>query len=251
METQTETPEREEPAAKAAEAPKEAKPVTAVPVALDRGVIAPRDASELNRTLEMLAKGNAFPECFDSPPKRLAAYNVARALMGDQWPIALNHLAYIKGKLMMYGELPGAIAQRTGDLQSKEMYLITKDYQRICIENKNLDAEVWGAQCTIKRGDVSNHFFYTLEEAIKAGQYPPKRRDGSPNHDSPWEKHFKVMLMRKAQAQAIKFIFPEALVGVPIAEDYDEAPDCVDVTPSKNDIAKDLNSRFAAPPREQ
>lgn len=231
------------------EAPPKAVPA---PVIVSRGALAPTDASELARTLNMVAKGGGFPDCFDTTEKRLAAYNMAQSLMGGQWQLAVNHMAFIKGKLAIWGELPGTLAQRTGDVQSKDLFLITKEYIKICFENKNLNAPVWGAICQLQRkGHKPIEFFYTLDEATKAGQYPPKKRDGSPNPDSPWEKHFKIMLMRKAQAQAVKFIFPEALVGVPIAEyDFDEAPDLREVGPSPGALAADITKTYLSDERE-
>ncbi len=232
--------------------PKDDKPKAAaapMPIPVEGGAIVPRDNSELQRTLENHAKGGGFPDCFDTREKRMAAYNLANALMGAEWQLALNHMAFIKGKLSIWGEFPGTLAQRTGELKSKDLFLIDKDYNVISFANKNLQNEVWGAICRLHRKGHEKpvEFFYTLDEAVKAGQYPPKKRDGSPNHDSPWLKHFKTMLLRKAQAAAVKFMFPEALVGVPIAEyDFDAAPDLVkDVTP-KVDKASLLNNNFTA-----
>lgn len=221
------------------EAKEEIKPVATppAPIQVNKGTLMPVNASELVRTVNMIHKGGGFPDCFDTGEKRIAAYHLAQGLMGPkEWQLALNHMAFIKGKLAIYGELPGTLVQRTGQLKSKDLFLIDKEYNVISFANKNLSAPVWGAVCRMWREghEKAVEFFYTLDEAIKAGQYPPRRRDGSPNLDSPWEKHFKTMLLRKAQAAAVKFMFPEALVGVAIAEyEYDLAPDLKDVSPSR------------------
>lgn len=201
------------------------------------GSIVPRDTSELNRTLANIAAGGGFPDRFDTPQKRIAAYNLAQSLMGGKWQLALNHMAPIKGQLTIFGELPGSLAERTGEVQEKHVFALDKDGQKICMDNKNLTANAAAGICQIQRkGRALKEFSYTLEEAIAAGQYPAKRRDGSLNQDSPWMKFTKVMLMRKAMAMAIKFEFPDAILGVPIAEyEYDEAPDLKDVTPHNSD----------------
>ncbi len=222
-------------------------------VALRDGSLAPKDASELSRTLANIAKGGGFPERFDTQEKRIAAYNLAQSLMGPQWQLALNHIAIIKGQMCIYGEMPGTLAERTGEVEEKEVYLLDADYQRINTTNKNLGAEPYAAVCNIKRkGRAKKEFTYTIDEAKKAGQYPPTKWSKQENkkvlnEDSPWEKFKKIMLMRKAMAIGIKFEFPDALVGVPIAEyDFDEAPDIKDVTPRTDSVDKAalLNNNF-------
>jgi hypothetical protein len=216
------------------------------------GSLVAKDHRELGAILTQVASGGGFPQRFDTKEKRLAAYGLGHSLMGDQWQLALNNIAIIKGQMCIYGELPGTLAERTGEVQEKEVYCIDANYNKICTANKNLDAEIYGAVCVIQRkGRVKKEFTYTLDEAIKAGQYPPTKYDKETrkqvhNPDSPWEKFLKVMLMRKAMSMAVKFEFPEALVGVPVAEyDFDQAPDLIkDVTPNQVDKAQLLNDKF-------
>lgn len=213
---------------------------TAAPqILVSNGSMAPQSMSELRLKLAMIAKGGGFPECFDNEAKRLAAYNLAHSLEGNKFQLALNHMAFIKGKLSIYGEYPGALAERTKEVQEKHVYLIDKGYKKICVENANLDAEPYAGVCIIQRkGRERKEFTYTIEQAKTAGQYPAKRRDGSINLDSPWMKFTGTMLMRKAMALGLKFEFADALLGIPIAEyDYDQAPDLVkDVTPTASTV---------------
>lgn len=203
------------------------------PIDVQHGALVPKNSSELHRTLASIAAGQGFPERFDTPEKRIAAYNLAHSLMGSKWQLALNHMANIKGQLTIYGELPGALAEATGEVVEKKVFALDKDAKVICMENGNLSAPAWAGVCRIKRkGRELKEFSYTMDEAIAAGQYPAKRRDGSIIQESPWMRHTKVMLMRKAQALAIKFEFPDAILGSTIAEYvFDEAPDLKDVTP--------------------
>lgn len=239
------------PAAEAVEAPK-TETQAPTPIALNEaGALVPRDAGELARTLKAIADGGGFPARFDTREKRMAAYNLANALMGSRWQLALNNIANIKGQLSIYGELPGALAEQTKEVVMKNVFALDKEKKKICMANDNLGANAWAGICQIQRkGRQMNEFSYTMDEAIAAGQYPAKRKDGSINNDSPWMKFTKVMLMRKAMAMAINFEFPDAKVGVPVAEyDYDEMPDLIkDVTPARTSgRAEDLNSRFGKP----
>lgn len=226
----------------------EKKKIAAVPMLVQDGEVNPRDFTELQQMIAHVAAGGGFPERFDNHAKRVAAYNLAHSLMGGRWQLALNNIAIIKGQMTIYGELPGAVAEQTKEVAEKEVYCLTDGMERICVSNQNIDASGWAGVCIIQRkGRSRKEFTYTLDEAKAAGQYPAKRKDGSINNDAPWMKFTKVMLMRKAMAMAIKFEFPDAMIGVPVAEyDYDLAPDLVkDVTPGI-DRVNELNARFSS-----
>jgi hypothetical protein len=231
------------------EAEAKAKPA---PIPVEEGGLKPTNANQLMTVIKNVSDGKGFPECFKTQAEQIAAYNLAHSLMGGQWQLALNHMAFVKGKLTIYGELPGALAHRTGQVENWKLFAIDKDHKEICVENKNLDSNPYAGVLRVKRkGQEQCEYTYTINEAQVAGQYPATKwdkqtREQVPNPDSPWMKFTKIMLMRKAQSLGVKFQFPEALVGVPIAEyDFDEAPDLVpvkDVTPVNR--AGELNNRF-------
>ncbi len=210
-------------------------------IAVKDGLYDPKNKTELGQLISTIAKGGGFPDCFDTHEKRIAAYNLARGLMGEQWQLALNNLYYIKGKLNIFGDLPRAIAERSGQIQEFKLFVIDKDYKEICTANKNLEQEPWAGVCIVQRkGRDKKEYSYSIEEAETAGQLPA-------GPQSPWSKYRKIMLIRKAQALGIKFEFSDSLLGVDIAEHIHEfAPDLV---PIKNvyqpTAADDLNSTFA------
>jgi len=230
----------------------ESKQATQIAQIDENRLLAPTTATELSNFLSILSRGGAFPETLDTKEKQVAVYQMARSLMGDRWQLAINHIAPVKGRLTIYGELPRAIAEQTKEVEEFRVYVIDSKYNEICLLNKNLDQPAWAGVCEVKRkGRAMKQFTYTIQEAEAAGQYPAmkydretKKRVLSP--DSPWNKYTKVMLMRKAQALAVKFEFPDAMLGVPIAEyDHDVAPDLQevkDVTPENK--ADKLNERF-------
>ena len=230
----------------------EEKPRT---IQLDNSMsLLPSNNEEMARVIAVVSKGGGFPKQFETFEQKVAAFNLATSLMGRRWQLALNNLAIIKEKLMMWGELPGALAQMTGELSYKKVYVIDKDYNEICTSNKNLDAEPFAGVCILKRkGEnpitLGDEFTYTIKEAEHAGQYPAKKRDGSISHDSPWMKYTKIMLMRKAMGMAMKFKFPDALVGCEIAEyNHDIAPDLQDIREVGKSTADQINEAYAAEP---
>lgn len=246
------------PAAEAAKAPSKPKQE----IAVDDGALVAANANQLALILEKVSKGGGFPERFDSAEKRIAAYNLTHSLMGPRWQLALNNVAIIHGQMCIYGELPGALAEQTKEVQEKDVYCIDKNSKRICVSNGNLDESPYAGVVDIQRqGRAKKQYTFTINEAIAANLYPATKWDKTtkqrvPNPDSPWMKYTKIMLMRKAMAQAIKFEFPDAMVGVPVAEyDFDEMPEIKDVTNSvseaRHERATDLNKRFSTPSQAQ
>lgn len=250
--------EDEKPAAQ--QPPPKPEPRVAAPIELLNGLAAPKTMVELNAFLTRLAAGGAFPKVFDTQEKRLASYSLATQLMGTQFQLALNNMTYINDKLVIYGELPGTLARRTGEVQNFRVYLVDEDGLEICPANKNLKKklEPYAGVCEITRkGHEKNVITYTIEEAKKAGQWPPmkdewvnNKRTGKQivNENSPWHKHLPVMLMRKAQIPAYRLVMPESFVSVPIAEEFDRAPDLEEreVNPEAS-AASILNDEETAP----
>ena len=232
------------------EQPKQAEKTKAIQ--LDNSMsLLPSNNEEMARVITVVSKGGGFPKYFETFEQKVAAFNLATSLMGKRWQLALNNIAPIKEKLTIWGELPGALAQATGELITKRVYAIDQEYNEICTKNKNLDASPYAGVCLIKRrGDnAAEEFTYTMTEAGNAGQYPPKKRDGSIANDSPWMKYTKIMLMRKAMGMAIKFKFPDALVGCEIAEyNYDVAPDLEDIREVGKSTADQINEAYASEP---
>lgn len=208
-----------------------------IPIVVDQKtqLMVARDNTELYRMIQTMMKGMAFPKTLDTPEKVVAAWQIAASLRLPP-AVAIQNIAIIHGSACLWGQLPKALAEATGELEDFQLLLIDKDHNVISLENKNLDKEVWGAVCRIKRTKRStNEYTFTLDDAKKAGLH---------NKTGPWKDYTKIMLSRRAISHAIKFDFPDALMGVPVSEyDFNEAPDLKDVTPSKSqeeDIAQKI-----------
>lgn len=199
------------------------------------GKVAARNNAELMRYCGALVSGGGVPARFDTPQKLFAALMYVRELgLPD---VSIRQVANIHGTVSIFGDLPLALAQRTGKLTHIKEQWFDERYDVICFENKNLDSIPMGAVCWLARdGAEPQSFAFTMGDAERAGLYPAK------NPATPWAKYTKLMLRYKARSIALKSLFADAVNGVQIAE-YDldvlpdaSGPDLKDVTPPGTDI---------------
>lgn len=214
------------------------KPRAAMPIAVDQKsqVIIARDNSELYRMIKSFMNGTAFPKTIDTVEKAIAAWQVAASL-GLPPMVTMQNLAFIHGSVSMWGQIPKALAERTGQLEDFKLILFDAEQKVISLENKNLGTDVWGAAVQIRRTKRSmNEYSFTEPEAKTAGLL---------NKAGPWTQYRKIMYARRSVGHAMKFEFPDALMGVPVAEyDYHEAPDLKDVSSSRED-SESIASKLA------
>ena len=240
-EINTEAPEQSQTETKTQqEIPKPKAEVTLIPIN-EQGKVVARNNSELLRYCGALVLGDVVPQRFDTPQKLFAALMFVRDLgLPDT---AIRQVANIHGTMCAFGDLPLALAQRTGELIYFEEKWFDREYNVICFENKNLDAEVYGAVCWIARSKSDKQSFsWTLRDSEQAGLYPAK----SPQ--APWAKYTRLMLRYKARSIALKSLFADAINGVGIAEyDFDALPESdaplKDVTP-REERHRDMRSAF-------
>lgn len=242
--------------APADEKKEDAAPKAALMIPIDaRGKVMARNQSELMRYCGAMVQGGGVPDRFNTPQKLFAALMFVRDLRLPD--TAIRQVAVVHGVMCAFGDLPLGMAQNTGKLKKLKEQWFDAAYKIISFEEKNLNAEVFGAVCFAARedGEVQS-FSFTLDDAKKAGLYPAmkwdkqlKKKVESP--DSPWMKYTKIMLRYRARSIMLKSLFPDAITGVGIAEyDFDEAPEfgeMKDVTPSqdRDAIAEKLAKRAA------
>lgn len=176
-----------------------------------------RDNSELSRMIRVFMGGMAFPATLDTEPKIIAAWQVAASLKLPPM-VAIQNMAVIHGTVAIWGQLPKALAEQTGQMEEFKLILFDGAQKVINLENKNLGEDVWGAVTQMRRSKRSlNEYYFTEVEAKKAGLL---------NKKGPWTDYRKIMYARRTMGHACKFEFPDALMGVPVAEyDFHEAPD--------------------------
>lgn len=219
------------------------------------GKIVARNNSELLRYCNALLVGGGVPARFDTPQKLFAALMYVRELRLPD--TAIRQVANIHGVMSCFGDLPLALAQREkGEMTYFKEQWFDKEYNVICFENKNLQNPVFGSVSFMRRRDGEiQSFSFTMDDAEKAGLYPPlkwnKESKGKVlNEDSPWSKYTPQMLRYRSRTIGLKSLFADLIGGISVAEfDFpDMAPALVgvkDVTPKEtaDDIIKKLEER--------
>lgn len=204
----------------------------------EQGLVVAKNNQELLRYCGAMIASEMVPKQFNTPQKLLGALMFVRTLkLPDTF---IRFVAMVHGTPSLFGDGPLALAERTGELELFNEHWFDEKFDTITFENKNLNAEVYGGVCFIKRkGREKQSFSYTLSDANQAGLYPSK------NDSMPWAKHTRIMLRYKARSLALKSQFADALGGTSIAEyDHDELPQMKDVTPTKSNVADDFNKLF-------
>lgn len=202
----------------------------------ESGAVLPKDSSELVRLARQLIRGGGVPQWYKTDAQVVSAWNYLASLGLPPQP-NLRCVAFINGTPCLFGDGPKALAERTREIEQCRTFVCDEQYVRICFENKNLGAAPFSGVCQIKRkGRDEQSYSFTVDQAKRAGLWEKR--------GSPWISYPDIMLMRRAQATALKFEFADALSGVFIAEyDYNEAPDIRDVTPEQTG-ADELKEAF-------
>lgn len=167
----------------------------------------------------MLRRSGMLPRSYDTTEKVATGILFIKEL-GLPPLNALKNIAIINGTPCLFGDMPLAMVRGKGQLESFDEYLIDKNYSMICMENKNLGAEIFAAICVVKRkGCEKRTFTLTSAEAAK-----------NPNIKSSqaWSSYYSVMIKRRIRSIALKDEFPDVLLGMDIAEyNHDMAPDLI------------------------
>lgn len=219
----------------------------AIPVQDETKSLNFRDHTQLMGYIRQMIRAKAIPRHLETPEQVLCAWNYAAQLMLPPQP-SLRNIAVIEGTPSLFGDLPLALVQRHDEFLDYSEMVCDKEYEEICFENKNLNAEHFAAVVFIQRKGMKKpkSYSFTVEDATKAGINKEKTKNG---RETVWAKYPKDMLIRKARIRAIRAHFADALSGAQIAEDFGYAPDLKDVTPASEvrDRVSELNGRFDEP----
>lgn len=220
---------------------KEEEPGKLIPISGETQAFAPLDHRQLIGFVKQMIQAKALPRHLKTVPEVLSAWNYAAQLRLPPQP-SLRNIAVIEGTPSLFGDLPLALVQRHDEFVYYEEFTIDSEYKKICFENKNLDAKIFGGVVKLQRlGMKEPHSFsFTMADAERAGLLR-RAKNGMP-----WEAYPQVMIVRRARIIAIRALFADALSGAAIAEDFGYAPDLRDVNPNPNDNSKAniLNERF-------
>jgi hypothetical protein len=180
-------------------------------IVTEEGFLRATDLEGKFRIADALFKSKMVPKGYENPLQVMAAMEFAVEL-GLRPFQGLRNIAMIQGQPSIWGELPLALAFKSGQVESITEFVFDQDYNEICFKNKNLTAKPWGGYCKIVRKGVgAGEAFFTMKEAEEAGLL---------GRNNPWKTYPKIMLQRRARSQVLKTLFPDMLSGVSIAE-YD------------------------------
>lgn len=201
----------------------------------EKGHLVAEDASDLWRIATMAIKSEFLPKGYKKPEQVVIGLQYAIGLGLPPSIASLNEIAVINGNPSLFGDMPLKLVRDSGQLEHIEEYLVTRDYERICIENKNLDAEAWASVCDIKRkGYKQKTFTWTMDQQARTG-----------NRNPVWKAYPTIMLTRKARSIALKSEFSDILGPVSIAEYHHETiPNIREVNEPRQNALDEFESKF-------
>lgn len=147
---------------------------------------------------------------------------------------AMNKMAYIKGKLTIWGSLYTAIAETHPEYGEREDIFMDGNCERICAANKNLKSEVWAVACRTRKKNSTtwNEYFFTMDDAKRAGILK-----------NVWLTYPKDQLFHKANKRMIDANYASAVEGL---EYYEDVKEIYDVTPTvETTPVTDLNKELS------
>lgn len=209
------------------------------PIALgERGLLEPKDSGEEWRVAQLMLDSQALPQVFKNVPQVIVA---TQFLKEHKIPVfsGIRQVTIINGALCIWGDLPKALCDRSGLLIDFEEFLFDKEYRPISFDNKNLDAEVFGALCKVERKDRSALIrTFTVAQAKLAGLLGK----------NVWRVYPNRMLQMRARSIALKDCFPDILMGTSIAEyDFDILPGNKSFEPKQKiaTVADEINQSYS------
>lgn len=186
------------------------------PIVIDEiGFIKPKDISEFHRLATMLLRSGMVPKRFTNPEQVMAGMQYALEL-GLKPLSGLKNITLIQGSPCLFGEGPLSLVMSSGKLEDIHEYFIDKDGKTISHQSNNLDSEVYGAVCVVKRKGVATKMesTFTMKDAETAKLLK----------NPVWLSYRGRMLKFRARGAALKDLFPDCIGGIAQLEfDYPDA----------------------------
>jgi|SRR6478736_49210 len=175
----------------------------------DIGEIEASTDVSLIRAVQRYRKMSLVPTQFKTDAQAAGAILFAKQLGLNPLQV-WGEIACIHGIYSVYGTLHKALARRSPNFGEDEFFLLNKDQNRICADNKNLHEDPWAAVLRIKKlnGTVWNEYHFTIDDAKKAGILK-----------NVWHTYPKDMLRHKTFARGYNTEYSDALKGVQCYED--------------------------------
>lgn len=182
--------------------------------------LVPQSLDEAFRLSQALARGgDMVPKHFQGQPEQIMAAVMRGMEIGLAPMQALSNIAVINGRASLWGDALPALMQRAGH---------------------QLDCEVTGegedmvATATLLRGDNGQRIVrtFSVADAKKANLW---------GKQGPWQTYPKRMLAMRARSWACRDGASDALMGLQVAEEMQDAPPMRDVTPKETAFTRLAN----------
>ena len=178
--------------------------------------LVPQNLDEAYRLAKALsAAGDMVPKHFQDRPEQIMAAMMRGAEIGLMPMQALSNIAVINGRASVWGDALPALMQRAGH---------------------HLDVEVTGegdamvATATLTRSDTGR----AIVRSFSAADAKAAALWGKPG---PWQQYRSRMLSMRARSWACRDGAADALMGLQVAEEMQDAPPMRDVTPREGGFA--------------
>lgn len=178
--------------------------------------LVPQSLDEAYRIASALARsGDMVPKHFQGNPDMIMAAVMRGAEIGLMPMQALSNIAVINGRASIWGDALPALMQRAG-------------HQIDTVIEGEGDAMV--ATATLRRGDTGQIITrsFSAADAKAAGLW---------GKAGPWQQYKPRMLSMRARAWACRDGAADALMGLQVAEEMQDAQPIRDVTPKENPLA--------------
>lgn len=187
------------------------------------GLLVGGTLEEQYRLAQAYCRSGLMPKGLNTPEKVLVGLQLCYEL--NLPPMSsIGRIMVVNGTPAIFGDLPIALAHRSGKMES---------YSEV-FEDK--DGQPYGCTCTVKRkGQDPITRSFTVDDAKKAGLF----------RNDIWNKYTKRMLQCRARAWALKDALADVLMGVSIMEyDFNATVENGEVVGAQASVADDLNARF-------
>ena len=215
----------------------------------ETGMVIAKDLEDQKVLAQAYLKGGLLPKWYDTVEKIITGMHLCKEL---DIPVltGMKNITLINGNPTIFGDLPLALCERSKQIEDLEEFLFDDKYEKICFENKNIDKNVFGALCRVKRhGRTITEKVFTISDAIIAGLMFITEEGELSSKKENWLKYPKVMLMYRARSMSLKQAFADKLNGINIAEyDNDYLGDSAIIkesNPEKDLLLSELDDIFS------
>lgn len=182
----------------------------------------PRSKEEFIRFAQLIKSQGLLPSSMDTEAKVIVALQAAHSLGFKDFgsmSLAIKNMYFVNNTVQLFGDLPLTLVRRSGKLKALDEFFIDSEYNRISVENKNLDNKPLACVVIMQRMNEEDdrEFVITRKDLLQAGV----KEDGDGfffGRSGTWKKYPRIHWIRRTRAWALKSMFSDLLTNSEIAE---------------------------------